>query len=304
MTTEKKKKILLEASGNHVHLTQAAIEILFGKGEQLKKRRDLSQPGQYLCEQRVKLVTRKGVIDNVAVLGPPRDKIQVELSITDCVKLGIQAPINLSGDLTGASDVLIVGCCGEVKATDSVIVAKNHIHMNPQAAKEYEVVDGQEVDVLVEGERQVIFKDVPIRINESFMPAMHVDFDEANAVGYRVGTQAFILYDKPDYSSMNKDTINQLIVRIVNDVKKELKLKQEKQEEEADLKTDDDSYIEKESLASKSSIIKMRLITEKQAKELVDKIKENKLYIARGTIITPSAKDVFRAGSKIIELIS
>lgn len=304
MITEKNKKILLEASGSHVHLTQAAIETLFGKREELKKRRDLSQPGQYLSEQRVKLVTRKGVIDNVAVLGPPRDKIQVELSITDCVKLGIQAPINLSGDLTGASDVLLVGCCGEVKATDCVIVAKNHIHMNPQAAKEYEVVDGQEVDVLVDGERQVIFKNVPIRINESFMPAMHVDFDEANAVGYRVGTQAFILYDRQDSGPVSKETMNELIERIVKEVKRELELKQGKQEEMTDLNTKTCPLIEKEPSDSKSSVIKMRLITEKQAKELVDKIKDKKLYIAKGTIITPSAKDVFRAGSKIIELIS
>ena len=124
-----KKKILIEASGCHVHLTQAAIETLFGEGAVLKKRRDLSQPGEYLSEQRVKLVTKDGCVENVAVLGPPRAAVQVELSKTDCRKLGLTAPVNLSGNLDGASDVMIIGSHGEMKANGSVIVARNHIHM-------------------------------------------------------------------------------------------------------------------------------------------------------------------------------
>ena len=129
-----KKKILIEASGCHVHLTQAAIETLFGEGAVLKKRRDLSQPGEYLSEQRVKLVTKDGCVENVAVLGPPREAVQVELSRTDCRKLGLTAPVNLSGNLDGASDVMIIGSHGEMKANGSVIVARNHIHMRPQEA--------------------------------------------------------------------------------------------------------------------------------------------------------------------------
>jgi propanediol utilization protein len=296
--TDKRKKILIEASGSHIHLTQSAIEALFGKGEDLKKRRDLSQPGQFLSEQRIKLVTRAGVIDNVAVLGPAREAIQVELSMTDCVRLGIKAPINLSGDLSGASDVLLVGCCGELKATDSVIVAKNHIHMRPQDAQKYEVSDGQEVDVLVEGERQVIFKNVPIRIKESFSPVMHVDFDEANASGYRVGTQAFILYDKHDCSLMTKTSTNE---QIVKDVRQAIISKQEMSEVKQEKKKEFESVIKTDICASKSPIIGMRLITEKQAKELVDKIDEKTLCFTKGTIITPSAKDVFRAVRKVIE---
>ena len=115
-----RKKILIEASGCHVHLTQAAIETLFGEGAALKKRRDLSQP-----EQRVKLVTKDGCVENVAVLGPPRSSVQVELSKTDCRKLGLTAPVNLSGNLNGASDVMIIGSHGEMKANGSVIVARN-----------------------------------------------------------------------------------------------------------------------------------------------------------------------------------
>ena len=120
-----RKKILIEASGCHVHLTREAVETLFGKGAVLKKRRDLSQPGEYLSEQRVELVTRDGCIENVAVLGPTRSAVQVELSKTDCRKLGINAPVNLSGNLDGASDVMIIGTCGEIKASGSVIVARN-----------------------------------------------------------------------------------------------------------------------------------------------------------------------------------
>lgn len=296
MIIDKKKKILLEASGSHVHLTQAAIEALFGKGVALKKRRELSQPGQFLSEQRIKLVTRAGVIDNVAVLGPAREAIQVELSMTDCVKLGIKAPVNLSGDLSGASDVLLVGCSGEVKATNSVIVARNHIHMTPQAAVEYEVTDGQEVDVLVEGERQIVFKNVHIRINENFSPVMHVDFDEANASGYRVGTQAFILYDKHENSLMNKTSIDELINRIVDDVKQAI-LKKDISEVKADLEKDTEANI----YGSQPLVIDMQLVTEKQAKELVEKTEEKILYFTKGTIITPSAKDVFRARHKAIK---
>lgn len=121
---KKRKKILIEASGAHVHLTAEAIEALFGKGAALKKRRDLSQPGEYLSEQRVKLVTKDGCVENVAVLGPPRTAVQVELSRTDCRRLGLKAPVNLSGNLEGASDVMMIGTHGEIRADGSVIVAR------------------------------------------------------------------------------------------------------------------------------------------------------------------------------------
>ena len=214
-----KKKILIEASGCHVHLTQAAIETLFGEGAVLKKRRDLSQPGEYLSEQRVKLVTKDGCVENVAVLGPPRAAVQVELSKTDCRKLGLTAPVNLSGNLDGASDVMIIGSHGEMKANGSVIVARNHIHMRPQDAEEYGVCDGDRVRVEVESDRKVIFEDVPIRVSEKFAPAMHIDFDEANACGYRVGTEAFILYGTPcESKGMSAMDMEQLINEVVKNV--------------------------------------------------------------------------------------
>lgn len=214
-----RKKILIEASGAHVHLTQEAVEKLFGAGKSLVKRRDLSQPGEFLSEQRVRLVTRTGTVDNVAVLGPVRSAVQVELSKTDCKKLGITAPVSLSGHLEGATDVMIMGDQGEMLADGAVIVARNHIHMRPEDAAFYGVSDGQTVDVEIESDRKVTFKEVPIRVSEKFMPAMHIDFDEANACGYRVGTEAFILCGKEEYnggsSVMDKEAIIREVVKSV-----------------------------------------------------------------------------------------
>ena len=173
--------IPVEASARHVHLTKEAVETLFGQGATLTKKRDLSQPGEFLSEQRLKLVTPKGEIANVAVLGPERKAVQVELSMTDCRALGIKAPVNLSGDLSGASDVYLVSDCGVYNATKSVIVAKNHIHMTPSDAEKYGVCDSQSVKVRVETSRPITFEDVIIRVNPNFSLAMHIDFDEANA---------------------------------------------------------------------------------------------------------------------------
>lgn len=173
--------IPVEASARHVHLTKEAVEILFGKGATLTKKRDLSQPGEFLSEQRIKLITSKGEISNVAVLGPERKAVQVELSMTDCRALGIKAPVNLSGDLNGAGDVYLVSECGIYNATKSVIVAKNHIHMTPSDAEKYGVSDSQSVKVRVNTSRPVTFENVIIRVNPNFALAMHIDFDEANA---------------------------------------------------------------------------------------------------------------------------
>jgi propanediol utilization protein len=178
---ERGGKIIVEASARHVHLTEEAVKVLFGEGERLNAVRELSQPGQFLSDRRVKLVTAKGVIDNVAVLGPERPTVQVELSLTDCRTLGLNAPINMSGDLNGAADVYIVGEKGMIFAQGSVIAAKAHIHMRPSDAKEYGVSDNQHVKVKIDGRRPVTFEDVVIRLNDNFAPAMHIDFDEANA---------------------------------------------------------------------------------------------------------------------------
>ena len=161
------------------------MDILFGKGYQLTPKRPLSQPGQHLCEERVKLVTARGQIESVAILGPVRSEIQVELSLTDARTLGVEAPIRLSGDLRGAADVLLVTHLGVVTAQKSVIAAKAHVHMTPKDAKEYGVTDGERVEIRMGTERPVTLGDVIVRVSEQYALAVHIDFDEANAAQVR-----------------------------------------------------------------------------------------------------------------------
>jgi len=174
-------QIPLEISARHVHLTRDAVAALFGQGAVLNNVRDLSQPGEFLSDKRVKLVTQKGQIDNVAVLGPERANVQTELSATDCRGLGVTAPVNLSGNLKGAADVVMLGERGLIEAKGSVIVAKAHIHMTPADAACYNVKNGQSVKVEVLSARPVVFGDVTVRVSDNFALAMHIDFDEANA---------------------------------------------------------------------------------------------------------------------------
>ena len=182
---------LVEASGRHAHLTQQAIDVLFG--ENLHEKSPLSQPGQYASEERVRLVTAKGEIDNVVVLGPPRGAVQVEMSLTDARILGITIPVNLSGDLKGAADVILVGSKGIYNAVGSVIASKAHIHMTPEDARLYGVEDGDSVAVRLETERPVTIDDVIIRVSEKFSLAMHMDYDEANACSYKKGDMGYII---------------------------------------------------------------------------------------------------------------
>lgn len=182
---------LVEASGRHVHLTQEVIDILFG--EPLHENSPLSQPGQYAAKERVKLMTAKGELDRVVVLGPPRDAVQVEMSLTDARILGIDIPVNLSGDLRGAGDVILVGPKGIYNAVGSVIASKAHIHMKPEDAALYGVEDGDHVAVRLETERPVTIDDVVIRVSEKFSLAMHMDYDEANACLLKKGDLGHII---------------------------------------------------------------------------------------------------------------
>ena len=182
---------LVEASGRHVHLTQQAIDVLFG--EPLHENSPLSQPGQYASKERVRLVTAKGEIDRVIVLGPPRSEVQVEMSLTDARILGIDIPVNLSGDLKGAGDVILVGPKGIYNAPGSVIASKAHIHMTPEDAARYGVSDGDSVAVRLETERPVTIDDVIIRVSEKFSLAMHMDYDEANACSFKKGDMGYII---------------------------------------------------------------------------------------------------------------
>ena len=187
------KAIPVEVSARHVHLTTEALETLFGKGYQLTRKRDLSQPGEFLAGERVKLVTRKGEMDNVAILGPVRKQVQVELSLTDARSLGLNVPVNLSGDLTGAADVVIVGPQGIVEAKGAAIAARAHVHMTPKDAQEYQVQDGQEVSIRLNTGRPITLDGVVVRVREDFQLAVHVDYDEANAASVSGEITGFLL---------------------------------------------------------------------------------------------------------------
>lgn len=176
------EKILIETSARHVHLSQADLETLFGAGASLTFKKDLSQPGQFACEERVKLVGPKKEIANVIILGPVRPATQVELSYTDARTLGVDAPLRESGDLEGTPGVKIVGPCGEVDAQSGAIVAKRHIHMTPEDAEMFGVENGQVVSVKVDSGRSALLGDVVVRVSPKFALAMHIDTDESNAV--------------------------------------------------------------------------------------------------------------------------
>mgnify|MGYP004444003777 FL=1 len=178
--------ICVEASGRHVHLTREAVRKLFGKDD-LTPKSPLSQPGQYAAEERLTIMTSRGEFENVAVLGPVRKEIQVELSLTDARILGIKAPVRLSGDLSDAADVILKGPCGIVNAVQSAIVSKAHIHMTPEDAVRFHVEDGQSVSLRIETDRPATIDDVVIRVNKQFSLAAHLDYDEANACGYKKG---------------------------------------------------------------------------------------------------------------------
>ncbi len=177
------QQFIVETSARHVHVTQEALEILFGKGAALTKKKDLSQPGQFACEERVEVVGPKKSLANVSILGPVRPANQVELSATDARSIGITAPIRESGDLAGSAGCKIVGPCGEIEINEGVIIAKRHIHLTPADAEELGVKDKDVVYVKVDTDgRKAILGDVVCRVSEKFARAMHIDTDEANAI--------------------------------------------------------------------------------------------------------------------------
>ena len=178
------KEFIIETSARHVHVTEKDLEILFGAGHTLTKKKDLSQPGQFACEERVTVVGPKKSLPNVSILGPERSANQVELSATDARSIGIVAPIRESGDVAGSGACKLIGPCGEVEISEGVIVAKRHIHLTPADAEELGVKDKDIVWVRVDTpERKAILGDVVVRVSEKFARAMHIDTDESNAIG-------------------------------------------------------------------------------------------------------------------------
>ena len=177
-------KFIVETSARHVHVTEETLKILFGEGHQLTHKKDLSQPGQFACEERVTVVGPKKSLERVSILGPVRKADQVELSLTDARSIGVTAPIRESGDVAGSGACKLVGPAGEVELKEGVIIAKRHIHATPADAEELGVQEKQIVKVKIDTpERSLIFDDVVVRVSDKYALAMHIDTDEANAAG-------------------------------------------------------------------------------------------------------------------------
>ena len=177
-------KVMVETSAHHAHISKATLEILFGKGATLTNKKDLSQPGQFACAEKITVVGPRGEM-KMSILGPERNADQVEISLTDARKLGLTVPVRESGDIANTPGCKLVGPDGEVEIECGVIVAKRHIHLDTKTAEEFGLADKQIVSVKVGDStgRSTIFGDVVIRVNENFAPAMHIDTDESNAAG-------------------------------------------------------------------------------------------------------------------------
>ena len=181
----------IEASGRHVHLSAEQAVTLFGHG--LTPKRPLSQPGQYLAQERVTVIGPKGQFENVAVLGPERKEAQVEISLTDGKSLGIVPPVRPSGHVKASPGATLVGPCGQIQLEEGVIAAQRHIHLTPQSARLMGVRDQQIVKMQTYTDRPVIFSDVLIRVSPDFASYAHLDYDEANACGFSRGDLGRIL---------------------------------------------------------------------------------------------------------------
>ena len=176
------KKVLVETSARHIHLSREAVDILFGEGYQLTNKKELSQPGQFACAEKLLVVGPKGTL-KASILGPTRNASQVEISLTDARSIGVVAPIRESGDIKGSGACKLVNpdTGAELELTEGVIAAKRHIHLTPEAAEAMGVADKEIVSVKITSERTAILGDVVVRVSPSFAPAMHIDTDEANA---------------------------------------------------------------------------------------------------------------------------
>ena len=188
------KTVTAGISARHVHVTREHLDILYGAGYELTNKKDLAQPGQFASNETIDVVTEKSSFKNVRILGPIRSKSQVEVSMSDAMKLGLKnIPVRDSGDLAGTPGAKLVGPKGEVELTEGVIVAGRHIHMNPAEAAEFGVKDKDLVKVRCGGERGLVFENVLIRVNKDYALEMHVDTDEGNAALCKNGDQLEVI---------------------------------------------------------------------------------------------------------------
>jgi putative phosphotransacetylase len=190
-----KNEVVVEISARHVHVSQEDLEILFGEGYELTVKKMLSQPGQFACEERIKVVGSKGEFPAVSILGPVRKETQVELSLTDARSIGVTAPVRESGDLDDSGSCKLVGPEGEIEIAQGVIAAKRHIHATTKDAEEMGLENGQivSVEIPTSNGRNLTFGDVVVRVSDSYALAMHIDTDESNAAGMAPNTIGTII---------------------------------------------------------------------------------------------------------------
>ncbi|HPA73428.1 MAG TPA: phosphate propanoyltransferase [Spirochaetota bacterium] len=188
-----RRPIRVSVSAHHVHLCRSDVEALFGKGHALTEKARLYQDSEFACEETVNLIGKRGRVDGVRILGPERAKTQVEISRTEEFKLGIDAPIRGSGDHKGSPGIILEGPAGKVEIPEGVICAMRHIHMSPADAEEFGVKDKDIVMVKMEGERELIFGNVMVRVKPEYRLEMHIDTDEANAAELPPITQGYLV---------------------------------------------------------------------------------------------------------------
>ncbi|MCL2023380.1 MAG: phosphate propanoyltransferase [Oscillospiraceae bacterium] len=273
-------EIPLEVSARHLHLSQEALDALFGAGSVLRCQKELSQPGEFLSDKRVTLATAQGKLTNVAVLGPVRQNVQAELSASDCRKLRLEAPIAISGDLSRAADIEIHSEKGTYHAKKAVIIAKNHIHATPADAEKLGLSSGQRVSVRTNTPRPVTFHDVAVRIDPNFTLAMHIDTDEANACCA---------------NGNRKEESGKL-----ETAQADLAANQPNAQKSAETLSADNRQLPTDSCL----LVDEKLVCETRAKELAGQC-GGRIKIAKRTILTPSARDVFlHRGIEIIPVDS
>lgn len=190
---EEQPYVPVGVSNRHLHLKKEDLEALFGTGYELTKMKDLKQPGQFAAKETVTIVGPKGEIENVRILGPVRNLTQLEISLTDSFKVGVKAPVKESGKITGTPGITLVGPKGKLEIKEGVIAALRHIHVSPEFAEQFHLLDKEMVSVQFDGIRQVTFNNVLIRVSDRFVEEMHLDTDEANAAGIRTGSYGKIM---------------------------------------------------------------------------------------------------------------
>lgn len=258
--------IPIAVSARHIHLQKEHVEILFGKGYELTKKLDLSQPGQFAANETLMIAGPKGSIERVRILGPVRPASQVEVSLTDAFKLGVKPPLRESGDINGSSPITLIGPKGTVYLQEGLIIAQAHIHMNFKEASVFQVEDGQYVNIATNSERPMIFNHVKIRVSERFRLEMHVDTDEANA--------AFI----------SKGTIGKIITSAVT---------------ARPIKTQSVETMAHETTKSSIEKYDKKLLS----REDMEKIEANMIHISKQTIVTALAYDYAREKKKQIKIV-